>query len=55
MRQLIAHARTFKDLCAERGAGLGALEAGQSPEALFISCSDSRVSPALITGARPGD
>lgn len=55
MQQLIAHASTFGKRCAERGADLGALEAGQSPEALFITCSDSRVAPALITGAAPGD
>ncbi|MEV1176543.1 carbonic anhydrase [Nonomuraea sp. NPDC049784] len=24
------------------------------PEAMFIACSDARVSPALLTGARPG-
>lgn len=28
---------------------------GQSPQALVIACSDSRVDPALITDATPGD
>ena len=27
----------------------------QRPEALFISCSDSRVSPTMLTQSRPGD
>ena len=31
------------------------LAAGQSPEALFVSCSDSRVSPEMITQTAPGD
>lgn len=35
----------FKKLVAE----------GQSPKALFIGCSDSRVMPDMITGAKPGD
>ncbi len=28
---------------------------GQFPEAMFIGCSDSRVVPERLTGARPGD
>lgn len=31
------------------------LAAGQSPRVLFISCSDSRVDPSLITQAQPGE
>ncbi|WP_118134869.1 carbonic anhydrase [Oceanicella sp. SM1341] len=30
-------------------------EIGQSPEALVISCSDSRVDPATVFNARPGE
>ena len=28
---------------------------GQSPKTLLISCSDSRVNPAIMTGAEPGE
>lgn len=31
------------------------LEEGQHPSALLIGCSDSRVDPALLMGAEPGD
>ena len=31
------------------------VEEGQNPKALFIGCSDSRVMPDMITGAKPGD
>lgn len=31
------------------------VEQGQHPEILLISCSDSRVDPALLTGALPGE
>ncbi|MFJ7416889.1 carbonic anhydrase [Streptomyces sp. NPDC098077] len=51
MQPLIDHARTF----GQRPEEFADLAAGQSPEVLFITCSDSRVVPALITGARPGE
>jgi carbonic anhydrase len=31
------------------------LSTGQSPEVLFITCSDSRIDPCLITQAQPGE
>lgn len=31
------------------------LREGQRPKALIVACSDSRVDPALLTGAEPGD
>ncbi|MET9443005.1 carbonic anhydrase [Streptomyces sp. NPDC006610] len=50
MQPLIDNARTF----GQRPEEFAGLAQGQSPDVLFITCSDSRVVPALITGARPG-
>ncbi|WP_030773488.1 carbonic anhydrase [Streptomyces sp. NRRL F-2664] len=58
MKSLIDNARSFSALHVadpRHAEHFQALEAGQSPEVLFITCSDSRVVPALITGARPGE
>ncbi|MGP3967540.1 carbonic anhydrase [Streptomyces sp. 6N223] len=57
MKSLIDHVRSFPTTHvahAQRAAEFRALAAGQRPLALFITCSDSRVVPALTTGARPG-
>ncbi|MDF3298477.1 carbonic anhydrase [Streptomyces tropicalis] len=51
MQPLIDNARTF----GRRPEEFARLAEGQSPQVLFITCSDSRVVPALITGARPGE
>lgn len=55
MQALIDHARRFSRQVARNPEEFRALAAGQTPEALFITCSDSRVIPSLITGARPGE
>ncbi|WP_019633005.1 carbonic anhydrase [Actinomadura atramentaria] len=55
MQTFIDHARSFREHAARNGAEFDRLAAGQSPQALFIACSDSRVVPSLFTGARPGE
>ncbi|MFI8993362.1 carbonic anhydrase [Streptomyces sp. NPDC053542] len=55
MQSLIENARAFSSSVAERRGDFAALTEGQRPQVLFISCSDARIVPSLITGARPGE
>ncbi|MEV1047865.1 carbonic anhydrase [Streptomyces sp. NPDC049916] len=54
MQSLVEHARTFTEHVAANAKDFERLADGQTPEALFVTCSDSRVVPSLFTGARPG-
>jgi carbonic anhydrase len=55
MKALLDRARSFKRHVDFESGEYRKLAEGQYPEVLFITCSDSRVIPALITGARPGE
>jgi carbonic anhydrase len=55
MQSLINHARFFHQQVAARREQFAALTTGVAPQAMFISCSDARVVPSMITGALPGD
>ena len=55
MKALLDRARSFKRHVDFESGEYRKLAEGQCPEVLFITCSDSRVIPALITGARPGE
>ncbi|MGP3979684.1 carbonic anhydrase [Streptomyces sp. KR80] len=54
MKEILEQARSFRQRLGAESENLRRHAAGQTPEALFITCSDSRVIPALITAARPG-
>ncbi|MEW2806854.1 carbonic anhydrase [Streptomyces massasporeus] len=55
MKALLDRARSFRTRVDFDSVAYRKLAEGQYPEALFITCSDSRVIPAMITGARPGE
>lgn len=57
IERLLAGVRAFRATYYEqRPEPLRRLvSAGQAPEVLVIACSDSRVDPAIITNAEPGD
>ncbi len=44
-----------KEVFPKKKALFEVLSEGQSPEALFITCSDSRIETAMITQTEPGD
>ncbi len=47
--------RFQRDVFPARREMFEKLSQGQSPEALFITCSDSRIEPAMITQTDPGE
>ncbi|MFF7307349.1 carbonic anhydrase [Streptomyces sp. NPDC008137] len=55
MKALLDRARTFRTRIDFDSGEYRKLADGQYPEVLFITCSDSRVIPSLIMGARPGE
>ena len=56
MQKIINGYLQFKELRFEERKDLFAkLSNSQSPEVLFITCSDSRIDPNLITQTEPGD
>ena len=55
MDDLIEGVQEFQaEVFQERQALFERLKSGQNPDALFITCSDSRVNPNLITQTDPG-
>ena len=56
MHRLIPGIREFREnVFPSRQAHFEELAAGQKPATLFVTCSDSRIDPNLITQTDPGD
>ena len=56
MEQLIAGVKKFQtEIFPERKALFDELATGQDPDTLFITCSDSRIDPVMLTQTVPGE
>lgn len=56
MKKIIDGVKKFQvDVFPKHKRLFGELASGQSPEVLFITCSDSRIDPCLITQTKPGE
>lgn len=55
MQYLTDQARVFSARAAAHGLDLNLVVATPRPRAMFISCSDARIVPSLLTGSQPGD
>jgi len=56
MQRILNGVRRFqRDIFPKERPFFRRLASGQNPEALFLTCADSRVVPDLITQTRPGD
>ncbi len=56
MKKLLKGVTSFQEEVYPRHRDLFAeLAAGQRPEALLITCADSRIDPGMLTQTRPGD
>jgi len=56
MKQLIEGIKKFRtDVFPEHSGLFSKLASEQRPQALFITCADSRIVPDLITQTKPGD
>ena len=56
MEKIICGVHTFqRDVFGTQRELFDRLADGQQPDALFVTCSDSRIDPCLVTQTKPGD